>query len=99
MKNSGCVSVSQNESRYQISIYYSKSYHITMNVLIILNGILCMIIGLILLLIWNKEKKPIVFQIDKSDWENNLNFYLDSHNLNKNKIKDMIIEKIQNIHQ
>lgn len=99
MKNSRCVSVSQNESKYQISVYYSKSYQRTRNVLIILNIILCPIIGAILVLIWNKEKKPIIFQIDKSDWENNLNFYLDSYNLNKNNIKDMIIEKIQNICQ
>lgn len=99
MKNSRCVSVSQNESKYQISIYYSKSYQRTTNVLIILNIIFCFIIGLILMLIWNKEKKPIMFEIDKSDWENNLNFYLDSHNLNKKKIKNMIIEKIQNINQ
>lgn len=99
MKNSRCVSISQNESKYQISIYYSKSYQITMNVLIILNIIFCIIIGLILMLIWYKEKKPIIFEIDKSDWENNLNFYLDSHNLNKKKIKNMIIEKIQNINQ
>lgn len=99
MKNSRCVSVSQNESKYQISIYYSKSYQTTMNVLIILNIILCLIIGFIIMLIWYKEKKPIIFEIDKNDWENNLNFYLDSHNLNKKKIKNMIIEKIQNINQ